>query len=51
MIRRDYILRMIEEFIRALAKIAALKKTRRWDEAADAIDHEFQRVMGQGVNV
>jgi hypothetical protein len=48
LIRRDYILRMIEEFIRALARINALKKDRRWDEAADAIDLEFKRLTGQG---
>ena len=39
---------MIEEFVRALAKIQALRKARRWDEAADCIDTEFQRLIGKG---
>src|SRR5262245_46039618 len=48
MIRRDYILRMIEEFMRALAKIAALKKGQRWAEAGAELDAEFQRLIGAG---
>jgi hypothetical protein len=44
-IRRDYILRMIEEFVQALARINALKKDRRWQEAAGVLDEEFQRLM------
>ena len=46
MIRRDYIVRMIEEFIRALARIHAAKKGRRWQEADHAIDEELQRLIG-----
>src|SRR5688572_29598274 len=49
MIRRDYILRMIEEFVRALARIDSLKKARRWEEATDGIDREFNRLTGQSV--
>ena len=49
MIRRDYILRMIEEFIRALATIHSLKKDRRWQEAAGTIDGEFKRLIRAGV--
>lgn len=48
MIRRDYILRMIEEFIQALARINALKKDQRWQQAAGAVDEEFQRLIGEG---
>ena len=48
MIRRDYIMRMIEEFIRALAKIVALKNGRRWGEASVALDEEFKRLIGCG---
>lgn len=48
MIRRDYILRMIEEFIRVLTQIRALKKGQRWQEAAGVIDEEFQRLAGAG---
>ena len=48
MIRRDYILRMIEEFIQALARVKALKKDQRWQEAAGVVDEEFQRLIGTG---
>lgn len=46
MIRRDYILRMIEEFFQALAQIKSLKSTRQWREAGAGVDHEFQRLIG-----
>ena len=48
MIRRDYILRMIEEFIQALARVNALKQDQRWQEAAGVVDEEFQRLIGMG---
>ena len=48
MIRRDYILRMIEEFIQALARVNALKQDQRWQEAAGAVDEEFQRLIDTG---
>jgi hypothetical protein len=48
MIRRDYILRMIEEFIRALARIHSLKQDQRWNEAGEALDDEFKRLVGDG---
>ena len=35
MIRRDYILWMIEEFIQELARINSLKEGRHWSEASD----------------
>jgi Family of unknown function (DUF6483) len=47
-IRRDYILRMIEEFIQALARVNALKNDQRWQEAAGVVDEEFQRLIGSG---
>jgi tetratricopeptide (TPR) repeat protein len=46
MIRRDYILRMIEEFARALARIRALKNEERLDEASALTEEEFRRVSG-----
>lgn len=46
MIRRDYILRMIEEFFQALTKIKSLKGGQKWREANADIDQEFQRLMG-----
>jgi uncharacterized protein DUF6483 len=51
MIRRDYILRMIEECIRALARINSLKKDRRWDEMSETLDAEFQQLIGAGPQV
>src|SRR6266705_4383983 len=48
MIRRDYILRMIEEFAQALARIRALKRSQRWGEASEALDEEFERLIGDG---
>src|SRR5262245_18798644 len=46
MIRRDYILRMIQEFIEVLSRIRSLKREKRWNEAADATDAEFQQLLG-----
>jgi len=48
MIRRDYILRMIEEFVQVLARINALRKGQSWQEADDLLDAEFQRMVGAG---
>ena len=50
MIRRDYILRMIEEFIRALVRMRGLKKAGRWDEAAQAVDLEFKKLLDGGAD-
>jgi hypothetical protein len=46
MIRRDYILRMIEEAAQALARIISFKNGRRWREAAEVIDQQFARLVG-----
>jgi hypothetical protein len=51
MIRRDYLLRMIEEFAQALARIRALKSGRCWGQASGALDEEFQRLTGAGAQV
>src|SRR5437762_3035960 len=48
MLRRDFILRMIEEFAQALARIRALKKKQRWREASVALDTEFEQLIGDG---
>jgi len=48
MIRRDYILRMIEECIRALARISSLKQGQRWTEASEELDVEFKKLIGDG---
>ena len=49
MIRRDYILRMIEEFMQALSRMRALKQGQRWAEAGDELDAEFKKLIGDGV--
>jgi Family of unknown function (DUF6483) len=46
MIRRDYILRMVEEFAEALARIRALKKEGQAGEARMLTDEEFKRITG-----
>lgn len=46
MIRRDYILRMIEEFIQALARIRSLKQGQHWNEASGELDAEFKKLIG-----
>jgi hypothetical protein len=48
MIRRDYILRMIEECLQALARIKSLKREQRWKDADDSLDTEFQKLVGAG---
>jgi hypothetical protein len=48
MIRRDYILRMIEEYIRALARINSLKQGQHWNEASEELDAEFKKLLGDG---
>ena len=48
MIRRDYILRMIEECIRALARINSLKQGQRWSEASAELGIEFKKLIGDG---
>ena len=45
MIRRDYILRMIEEFMQALARIRSLKQGQRWDEASGELDDELKKLI------
>ena len=47
-IRRDYILSMIEEFMQVLSRIAALKKGKLWREADTVLDAEFQRLVSAG---
>jgi Family of unknown function (DUF6483) len=46
MIRRDYILRQIEQFVATLAKIAGLAKNEQWQEALVVAAGEFQRLTG-----
>lgn len=46
MIQSDYLLRMIEEFAQALARIRSLKKDRRLKEADSLTEEEFKRITG-----
>jgi len=46
MIRRDYIIRLIEEFAEALARIRALKNGRQLEQAASMTNEEFKRITG-----
>jgi hypothetical protein len=46
MIRRDYIIRMIQEFAEALARIRALKEGQELKQAAVLTDDEFRRITG-----
>jgi len=46
MIRRDYILRMIEQFMQALARLQSLKKAQNWEEGARELEEEFQKLIG-----
>jgi hypothetical protein len=48
MIRRDYILRMIEEFMQALSRLRSLKQGQRWAEAGNELDAEFKKLVGDG---
>jgi len=46
MIRRDYLLRQIEQFVAMLAKIAGLAENEQWQEASSSVAGEFQRLAG-----
>lgn len=46
MLRRDYILRMIEEFMQVLSRINSLKQSERWQEASGSVEDEFQQLLG-----
>ncbi|HTL55170.1 MAG TPA: DUF6483 family protein [Candidatus Limnocylindrales bacterium] len=46
MIRRDYILRMIEEFIAVLSRLSSLKQDQHWREASGVVNEEVQKLLG-----
>lgn len=46
MIRRDYLLRQIEQFVAMLAKVTGLAKNEQWQEASSSITGEIQRLTG-----
>jgi hypothetical protein len=45
MLRRDYILRMIEDFMQVLSRIKSLKAGQLWREAAGVVDGEFRQLL------
>ena len=45
MLRRDYILRAIEECVRALARIQMLSRAEQWEEARKEIESELQKLL------
>jgi hypothetical protein len=46
MLRRDYILRMIQEAAELLARIQSLKKEQRWGDAGTSLDAELETLVG-----
>jgi tetratricopeptide (TPR) repeat protein len=50
MIRRDYILRMVEEFVRALSRIRSFKRKENWKAAQDEIQKELNQLFGGNVS-
>lgn len=46
MLRRDYILRMIQQAAEMIARIQSLKKERRWTDAQGNVDAELQTLVG-----
>lgn len=48
MIRRDYFLRMIADFLELLNRLDSLKKGQRWSEATGVLDTGFERLVGAG---
>lgn len=48
MIRRDYILRMLEEFFEVLSRIRALQKGQKWGEASAITEQELHQLVGLG---
>lgn len=46
MIRRDYILRMIEDFFQMLSRIQALKKDQQWQAAAGTTEEQIRKLIG-----
>jgi tetratricopeptide (TPR) repeat protein len=46
MLRRDYILRMIEEFFQTFARLKALKNEQRWTDVSETLDDAFKKLIG-----
>lgn len=50
MIRRDYFLRMVEEFAEMLSRIRRQIAARQYDQAGEDLDRAFLDLMGQGAD-
>src|SRR5262245_59765956 len=48
MLRRDYLLRMIEELFQVLSRLKTLKQGQLWQEAAGTVDQAFNQLVGTG---
>jgi Family of unknown function (DUF6483) len=48
MLRRDYILRMVEKFVRMLARIREQTDAGQYADATDGLDAAFQELIGTG---
>jgi hypothetical protein len=46
MIKRDYILRMLAEFVEALSRIRSFQKGQLWDKASQLTDEQFNELVG-----
>lgn len=46
MIRRDYLLRQLEQFVVVMAKLAGLEKAGKWDEASSVAGSQFKALAG-----
>ncbi|HEY0454879.1 MAG TPA: DUF6483 family protein [Verrucomicrobiae bacterium] len=46
MVRRDYILRMIDDFVQFLTRLKSLRLGQKWNELSEAVDSEFKKLVG-----
>ena len=49
MLQRDYVLRLIEQFAKALGSILTLKKARQFDEAQESLSRAARSLVGMDV--
>lgn len=50
MIRRDYLLRQLEQFVVVLEKLAGLGKAGKWNEASGTAEAQFKALAGAGAD-
>lgn len=46
MLRKDYIMKMIEEFVRVLAKVVLLKENKQYNDAKEELDNLSSLITG-----